>query len=242
VRRRLFGDHAESIATAQPQTAAATIESEMPAIPTPPAGVARPRYVRASAAAPELTSLFFAADPSERRMILANLQYADIVAFQRKLPGDVDAAIRALEASALAGRVGEFIRVLEQALGLSRVIAQRIVNDPSGEPMVVAARALGMPLAVLQRILLFVNPPVGHSVKRVYDLSALFDEISADSARHLASLWRDPCSDRRPAAHHPVSFDDEMSRTRDAATPGGDRLGTIEDDDDLFLDRVQRTK
>lgn len=247
VLKRLSGEVAEPDMSNQPHAAAQTIEPEKaagqtPPVQTPPAGPAPPRYVRTSAAAPELTSLFFAADATERRMILANLHYADVAAFKRRLPGDVEKSIRDLEASVLAGRIGEFVRVLEQALGTSRAIAERIVNDTSGEPIVVAAKALGMPLPVLQRILLFVNPAVGHSVRRVYELSALYDEISLDSACHLASLWRDPRPGRPPAAHHPVSFDDDRRRLRDAGASGGERLGTIEDDDDIFLDRVQRTK
>jgi hypothetical protein len=239
VLRRLFGDAPEAIRTAQAQVGRTTA-SEQAARASRPADAARPRYVRRSAAASELTALFFAADSTERRLILANLQYADAIVSPRKPRGDVDAAIRELETSALAGRPEQFIRVLERTLGLSRAIAERIVNDPFGEPIVVAAKALDMPLPVLQRILLFVNPAVGHSVKRVYDLSALFQEISPDSAFHLVSLWRAPHPDQPRAPHRPVSFDDEMRRVRDAAAPGA-RLGTIDDDDDLFLDRVQRT-
>ena len=73
--------------------------------------------------------------------------------------------IRRLEAAALQRNAGEFSRMLERALGISRELAERVARDHSGEPIVVAAKALGMTAAVLQRILLFLNPVIGQSVE-----------------------------------------------------------------------------
>ena len=39
-----------------------------------------------------------------------------------------------------------------------------------GEPIVVAVKALGIPRDVVYRMLMFVNPTVGHSVERVHAL------------------------------------------------------------------------
>jgi hypothetical protein len=130
---------------------------------------------------------FFVATAAERRSILAAF---DTVAHEpapaRQLP---PGTILSLERSALAGHPGDFIRELERALTLPRETTERIVNDLSGEPMVVAARALGMPLAVLQRVLMFLNPAVGHSVRRVYDLSALYEDVTPAAARRLVAAW-----------------------------------------------------
>jgi hypothetical protein len=132
-----------------------------------------------------LARRFLAADASERRRILAEL---DVTAAPPP-PADAPRAVAALERSALAGHPGEFIRCLEGVLDLPREIAERIVNDLGGEPMVVVARALGMPLAVLQRILMFLNPAIGHSVRRVYDLSDLYEQMTPEAARSLAAAW-----------------------------------------------------
>ena len=53
-------------------------------------------------------------------------------------------------------------------------------TDPteSGEPMLIVAKALGMPSDVLQRILLLVNPAIGTSVRRVFDLSDLYENLA----------------------------------------------------------------
>ncbi len=47
----------------------------------------------------------------------------------------------------------------------------------------VAAKAMDLPADVLQRLLLFMNPWVGQSVDRVYELAELYGEISVDAAR-----------------------------------------------------------
>jgi hypothetical protein len=132
-----------------------------------------------------LARRFLAADSAERRRILSEIDVTEAP----PPPADAPRAVAALERSALAGHPGEFIRSLEGVLDLPRETAERIVNDLSGEPMVVVARALGMPLAVLQRILMFLNPAIGHSVRRVYDLSDLYEQVSPAAARGLAAAW-----------------------------------------------------
>jgi hypothetical protein len=64
------------------------------------------------------------------------------------------------------------------------------MDDTSGEPIVVVAVALGMPAAVLQRILLCLNPAVSRSVQRVYDLALLQEQIEPDMALRLVAIWQ----------------------------------------------------
>jgi hypothetical protein len=76
-----------------------------------------------------------------------------------------------------------------------------------GEPIVVAAKALEVPTDVLQRMLLFINPRVGQSVERVYELAELYGEISVDAARRLVAIWRDAdVAESRPVRHEPVAW------------------------------------
>jgi hypothetical protein len=105
---------------------------------------------------------FFNAEADGRRAMLQTLDRAGALEGDGWATPSEDVA-RRLETSVLAGRPGDFVRELERALGVSRTLAQRIVNDLGGEPLVVAARALSVPTATLQRILLFVNPAIGHS-------------------------------------------------------------------------------
>ncbi len=141
-----------------------------------------------SIAAASLTDVFLDAPPADRRLILANLDViANPAALIAPLPDD---KIARLEQAALHREPTSFARVLEQALGIDRELARRITEDDSGEPIVIMARALGIKAAVLQRVLLFLNPAIGRSVERVFDLAVLYDEISLATACHMVELWR----------------------------------------------------
>jgi len=65
-----------------------------------------------------------------------------------------------------------------------------VVNDPGGEPLACAARALDMPSAVFQRVLLFLKPEFGSSVNYVYRLSRLYDRLDERSALIMLAAWR----------------------------------------------------
>jgi hypothetical protein len=134
---------------------------------------------------------FFAANAAARRDLVAVI--AKACEGRSPMPAHevVPADCERLDAAALHGRIGELIREFEHALDLPRGLCQRILNDPTGEPIVVAAMAARIPIAVLQRILLLVNPAVGHSVERVFDLTNLFYELDRGVAVRLMSLWRD---------------------------------------------------
>lgn len=169
------------------------------------------------ASAIELVELFFAAGADERRLILTNLDAAPGVPVRPTLAHAPDTAHR-LETAALQRNPGEFTRTLEQALAITRTLAHRIVGDPSGEPVVVATKALGLKADALQRILLFLNPDIGLSVQRVYDLAALFDEITLAAAEQMAAIWQQSIARVRPP-HSPLHWDDERRSARAAASP-----------------------
>lgn len=175
--------------------------------------------------ADELTELFFTAEPHERRLVLIHL---DAVAATDPKPVSGDAEIvRRLETMALRHDRAGFAHEVTGALKLAPAMAQRIVDDITGEPLLVIARVLRMPAAVLQRVLLFLNPRVGHSVQRVYELAALYDEISGPAAHHLLWIWREAqtpaqtqaLASLQPTLHDTVLWNDTATSARQAATP-----------------------
>lgn len=181
----------------------AAVASSLSAYPAAPAailerlGVAAPATAAPRAPAPtDLCESFFAAGAEERRLILLNLEPG--AAAHDTDPANVEIG-RLLEHAALAQNSGEFARTVERALGIGTELASRIARDPSGEPIVVAARALGMKAAVLQRILLFLDPAIGQSVQRVYDLAQLFDELPRAAAERMVDIWRNGEASLRPA-------------------------------------------
>jgi hypothetical protein len=166
----------------------------------------------------ELAGLFFAADPAARRMLLMSVGSAEGEApaappvSPREQPNET---VRALESAALSRNRARFTGLLEQALRLTREKAEQIVNDASGEPLLVAAKAIGMPSIVLQRVLMFIDPAIGESVQRVFELAALYERIHAQAAlRIIDSLRGDDIVRPRRPAHRPMYYDDEAARSR----------------------------
>ena len=147
------------------------------------------------AAADELSELFFAADAEERRLILLSLPYATLAPSPAVAPAVARESIDRLEAAAMGHNGEVFARELERTLAISRAHARRLLDDPSGEPVVVAAVVLGMPASVLQRILLCLNPAISQSVQRVYELALLHEEVELDAALRLIAIWQ---------ASHPI--------------------------------------
>jgi hypothetical protein len=163
-----------------------------------------------TACATELDELFFAADPGERRMIMMNLDCGN---GKQSHPVPDASSVSRLEATALQGRTEEFTRELGRTLQISHAHAQRIALDPSGEPLVVAAKVLAVPTDVLQRILLSINPAIGHSVRRIHHLTALHKDMSLASARQLLAIWQQAATRELRVADHPRSNADEQSRS-----------------------------
>jgi hypothetical protein len=156
-------------------------EQEQPA--TQPASTGK-------AAASELSALFFSADAEERRLILVNLPYSPLAPAAPINRITARESIHRLEAAALAHNSESFVRELERTLVISREHARRVMEDGSGEPIVVAAVALGMTADTLQRILLCLNPSISQSVRRIHELTLLHEEIEPASALRMIAVWQ----------------------------------------------------
>jgi hypothetical protein len=181
----------------------------------------------------DLIEQFFAADSDHRRVLLANVPVSEAHA-RGPAPASSE-VIRRLEAAALQHNAGEFGRILERALGISAALAARITRDPLGEPIIIAAKALGMTSAVVQRVLLFLNPDIGQSVGQVHDLARLFDDLKPEIAERMVTIWRKNApmtgsvTGRKPI-HESVHYDDERRGARPQAAPTTRRSLTSRDD------------
>jgi hypothetical protein len=215
---RTVGEPAEPTGTAAPapETLAAPDEAVAPVVDDATAVADGTPLVETKPAAVNKTvplgDYFLGAGSSERRLLLANLEDGALTPSERAFAADTANALRALETAALGRRPDDFIRYLERALRIPDHKARRIVHDPTGEPLLVAVKALGMPSDTLLRILLFLNPVIGHSVERVFDLVNLFDQLSAEAALHLVSSWQGQPGE--PRRYQPVTWDDEKRGAR----------------------------
>src|ERR1700733_238824 len=157
----------------------------------------------------ELNEQVFAASADERRLILLNPHIAAPMPAGRIGLGRETIVIQRLETAALARHREDFAAYLSQSLRVARPQARRIAGDDLGEPIVTAAKALNMPRDVLYRILLFVNPTIGHSVARVHALAALYDEMAVQAAEHMVAIWQALHNAERTATpHQPLTWDE----------------------------------
>src|SRR5690242_15224069 len=170
--------------------------------------------------AAELCDLFFRANGRERAAILHNLAETPLKASPRIPTARALRAVETLEMAAFAADIENFTAELGESLILPARVAAQIVEDAGGEALACAARALAMPGAVYQRILLFLKPEIGTSVQTVYRLSRLYDTLSERSALIMLAAWRGAVMAASRAKHRPMLHDDERQRSRTASPQG----------------------
>ena len=166
--------------------------------------------------AAEINDMFFRASASERAVILHDLPETPLRASARIPPARAKRAVETLEMAAFAADVENFTLELGETLILPSRVAAEVVTDPGGEPLACAAKALGMPSAVFQRVLLFLNTEFGSSVNYVYRLSRLYDRLSERSALMMLAAWRGSTMAVTRARYQPNLYDDERHRARSA--------------------------
>jgi len=165
--------------------------------------------------AAEINDMFFAAAAGERALILHNLAETPLRASARIPAQRAARAVETLQMAAWVGDIESFTLELGETLILPSRIAVQVVNDPGGEPLACAARALDMPAPVFQRVLLFLNPEFA-SVNYVYRLSRLYDRLRERSALIMLAAWRGSIMAATRAKYRPALYDDERQRARAA--------------------------
>jgi Uncharacterised protein conserved in bacteria (DUF2336) len=162
--------------------------------------------------------MFFSASSGDRALILDNLSEAPLKGSPRVPAARAARSIEALEMAAFVADVENFTLELGETLILPWKLSTKVVNDNGGEPLACAAKALGMPSHIFQRVLLFLRPEIGTSVHTVYRLSRLYDILSERSALIMLAAWRGSTMAATRAKYRPALYDDERSRARPAAT------------------------
>lgn len=171
--------------------------------------------------AAQIHDLFFRANTGERVSILRSLADTPLKAAPRVSEKRGARAIETLEMAAFAADIENFTLELGEALILPARLAAQVVNDPGGEPLACAMRALGMPGPVFERVLLFLKPEFGSSVNTVYRLSRLYDRLGQHASLVMLAAWRGSTIVTTRAKYRPSLYDDERQRAR--ATPSQTR-------------------
>ena len=172
--------------------------------------------------AAELSEMFMRAAPNERITILQSLATTPLKPAAPTPQHRAAHAIEALEMAAFNADLETFTTELGESLILPARVTLEVVNDPSGEPLACAAKALGMPAPVFERVLLFLKPEIGQSVQAVFRLSRFYERLSERAALIMLAAWRGSAMAAIRAKHRTALYDDERQHVR----AGTARTGT----------------
>lgn len=149
-------------------------------------------------ARPESAALFLCATPNQRVEILLAAQRLQL-GRQLSSPAPTRSALLdELELAAVARQPERFVAILAEALDCEPQLAQRIVDDASGEPLAVALAALGAANEILVRVLISNDLQAGASYQRIRALARLNNALNRHAATTVVSALRgDPVALRR---------------------------------------------
>ncbi|MEI2384635.1 DUF2336 domain-containing protein [Breoghania sp. JC706] len=202
-------------------------------------------------AAPALDR-FLNADAAARMDAIAAAQtrvLAEAAASRVRMRSKIDAELVACLERTAAHRDMETLRgLLAQTLKLPAATVERIIADPSGEPLLVVAAAIGLPTSRTVSMLLQVSP-AAFSLARVRELAALRAHLDIRVARHLVGQWtglaprpavRPAVRPAGPSAHHAPVLDDAMRSRRDTIvrTSQASRENAVDEDGVLVLRNI----
>jgi uncharacterized protein (DUF2336 family) len=169
----------------------------------------------------EMAALFLVAKPSDRIEILLAAQRLQLGRAAASLAQAPSALLDELELAAVARRPEQFVARLAEALDCGSDLAQRIVDDPSGEPLAVALASLGAANEVLVRVLISNDLVVGASYQRIRALARLNNALSRNAAIAVMAALCDRAATRirhRPSNEGtPISSSSHAVRDRGAA-------------------------
>jgi Uncharacterised protein conserved in bacteria (DUF2336) len=166
--------------------------------------------------AAEICDMFFHAGSNERAAMLQGLARTPLKPSPRIPEKRAARAVDILDMAAFVCDVESFTLELGDSLILPARIAEQVVNDPGGEALACAAKALDMPSAVFQRVLLFLKPDIGQSVHAVFRLARLYDRLNDRAALIMLAAWRGSVVAQARAKYRPALYDDERPRARAA--------------------------
>ena len=188
------------------------------ASPTTTRPAAPPQLAMRPADAAAIDRMFDAAKGLERVRILQNLDSSPLLPAVRPGPRRAARAVETLEMAAYACDLDSFALELSSVLLLPMRAAERVVGDPTGEPLACACKAVGMPEEVFQRVLLFLMPERGASVMEVFRLARLYAVLSERASLIMVSVWRGATVAHTQARYSAGLYDDERRRARPAAS------------------------
>jgi uncharacterized protein (DUF2336 family) len=135
--------------------------------------------------------LFLFARPDQRVEILLAAQRMQLGRPPSSPLSPSSTVLDELELTAVARQPARFVATLAEALDCDPGLAQRIVEDASGEPLAVALAALGASNEVLVRVLTSNDLAAGESYGRIRTLARLNNALDRNAATMIVAAIRD---------------------------------------------------
>jgi hypothetical protein len=92
---------------------------------------------------------------------------------------------------ARAKRKEALIAAFADGLSLDLDLVARMVDDPSGEPLVLLVKAIGLSDAEARQVLLLANPAIGIAVQTFFRLVDLHAAMEPRVAEAMIGTWRE---------------------------------------------------
>ena len=140
---------------------------------------------------PESALLFLCARPNQRIEILLAAQRSQLSRPSASSVAICSASLDELELAAVARQPERFVALLAEALACERKLAQKIVDDATGEPLAVALAALGAANEVLVRVLISNDLQSGSNYQRIRALARLNNALDRNAATMVMAALRD---------------------------------------------------
>jgi len=139
-------------------------------------------------------------------------QQFDIALHAAQKAGQIPGLARSKRKEALVGAFAD-------GLGLDYLLVERMIDDPSGEPLVLLVKAIGLSEAEARQVLLLANPAIGYAVKTFFRLADLHASMEPSVAEAMVAAWRDdPATVHESQKYTPYLDDSEGVRRRTSQT------------------------
>lgn len=169
---------------------------------------------------PALAGLFWSADPATRRIVVERAARRAAEGAAPKGPSADRGLGSELFAAAASRRSSDMTARIAGALGLPRSLAARLVEDESGEALVVGCRAAGVGVSQLTSLLVLLPFPgsASDSQARIRDLVSMAENLPTHVAASLVRCWSGGSGARTPR-HEPAVVAGQRPTSRHSARP-----------------------
>jgi hypothetical protein len=145
----------------------------------------------------DMTERFLDLDRDSRRGILAALSEGQVKSPKLTPRQQFDIALNAAQKAgqipgfARAKRKEALIAAFADGLSLDLDLVERMVDDLSGEPLVLLVKAIGLSDAEARQVLLLANPAIGVAVQTFFRLVDLHAAMEPAVAEAMIGAWRE---------------------------------------------------